>query len=446
MPGPLPAGPWKTLPGPGGTSVPFYIVTFDEDGTCTSPATRDHLVGAAAGATDVFLFSHGWNNDWATATGAYDQFVSRYVPLRQSFWDPPTRPYRPVLVGVFWPSAVLVWPDERGPDFAGAEGPDDAATAQALAEMAAVAARVVPGSTARFYELAQRDGLTDDEAHELATILAPALAGPEDEVGPAAAPTPEDLLGVWRDVGQRSGNAPARSGGFIDDEPGAAAAPQVAGLLDWLKPRDIIRAATVLLMKDRAGRVGAAGVGDLLRRLVGASPDSRVRLVGHSYGGKVVLSALSAGPAPGRLVESVLLLQPAMSALCFAPAVPGGGAGGYRPALDRVRQPLMTTFSAHDFPLTKAFHWAVRRPSDLGEAVIAGLPVPPSRYAALGGYGPQGVGAEVDVVAARTAPNPYDVEPGGRRIIAVEADDVISSHGDVQNDATAWALLCQVMG
>jgi pimeloyl-ACP methyl ester carboxylesterase len=200
----------------------------------------------------------------------------------------------------------------------------------------------------------------------------------------------------------------------------------------------------VLLMKDRAGRVGARGVHDLLGRLVGASPDVRVHLIGHSYGCRVVLSALCAGDPPVRPVDSVLLLEPATSALCFATDVDGSGRpGGYRPALERSRQPILTTFSGHDVPLTKLFHFAARRASDLGDAVIAGTPLP-SRYAALGGFGPYGCDADSVVVPPATPPQAYPLG-GPKRVIAVQGDSVISGHGDVANPATAWMLLDQVM-
>ena len=101
----------------------------------------------------------------------------------------------------------------------------------------------------------------------------------------------------------------------------------------------------------------------------------------------------------------------------------------------------MTTYSRHDFPLTKVFHWAVRRPSDLGEAVIAGAP---NRYAALGGFGPSGIEGEVSRVVAAVPPQPYAPPEPGRRVVALEASDVIAGHGEVQVPATYWMLLTQV--
>ena len=441
MSAPLP-GPWKVLSDPDGLSTPFYVIPFDRNGVCTGPQTLDQLVEASTGCTDVFVFSHGWNNDWDAATKRYEDFATEFTHARRKAWRPPKRDYKPLLAGVFWPSTSLVLPWEQPPQIAGGPPRDPD-------EVAALAEDLSPQQAVRLRELAGSGTLDRDQAAELAAIVAPLLGGQDDELDPGTqAPTADELLKVWQET---PGEAePRTDGGFIDDTADdtaidtAAGGPQVAGFLDRFDPRDLIRGATVLLMKDRAGRVGATGVATMLRRLIDASPDSRVHLVGHSYGGKVVLSGLCHGDAPGRPVDSVLLLQPAMSCLCFASNVDGTGRpGGYRPALDRSRGPIVTTFSPQDRPLTKYFHWAVRRPSDLGEAVIAGAP--PSRYAALGGYGPHGAEPDTETLAARQMPQRYAFTAIGKRIVALDGNKLITGHGDVTNSTTAWALLNQVM-
>jgi len=178
----------------------------------------------------------------------------------------------------------------------------------------------------------------------------------------------------------------------------------------------------------------------MLREIVDGSPDARISLVGHSYGAKVVLSALCNGPAPSRPVDSVLLLQPALSCYAFTASL-DGHVGGYRPALDRVREPIVTTYSRNDIPLTRFFHLAVRRKSDLAEARIAGQP--PSKFAALGGFGPQGVDAEWIDMPAEGKPYPLAAD---RRVIAVDGTRFISGHGAVETPETAWTLLSQVRG
>jgi pimeloyl-ACP methyl ester carboxylesterase len=216
------------------------------------------------------------------------------------------------------------------------------------------------------------------------------------------------------------------------------AAPIEAGWNPLTWTRDAIRATTVWLMKDRSGRVGARGVADLVRMLAEASTDSRLALAGHSYGSKVMLSALCSGPAPSRNVDSLLLLEPALSCYAFTDSL-DGHSGGYRKAFDRVRLPIIATYSSHDVPLRKFFHLAVRRKSDLAEAVIAGQP--PSKFAALGGYGPQGVEAEWINMPAVGDPYPLTTPC---RIIGVNGSKFIASHGGVETPETAWALLSQV--
>src|SRR4051794_38162742 len=96
----------------------YRVVPFDKNGVCTGPQTRDAIVAEAANATDVFVFSHGWNNDWAAANARYARFIEEYSALRERAWHDPSRPYRPMAVGIFWPSTALVAPWERGPDIA----------------------------------------------------------------------------------------------------------------------------------------------------------------------------------------------------------------------------------------------------------------------------------------------------------------------------------------
>ena len=237
-------------------------------------------------------------------------------------------------------------------------------------------------------------------------------------------------------------NEPARTPHVDELTKQSTSAPEAAGILDFLDPRLIIRLATVLQMKDRAGVVGAHGVSALLIDIL-KNTTARVHLIGHSYGCKLILSALGFQELP-RSVYSVLLLQPAISYLCFAVDATGTGLeGGYRGALKRVEQSIMTTYSARDIPLTQFFHLAVRRPSDIGDEQIAGAP-PPSRYAALGGFGPGGCDTDCSEVEMKQIGDLYDLVSNDRMIHVLNGVQVISGHGDVSNNSTWWALYNQV--
>ncbi len=419
-----------------GPDNPFYILQYDKRGATRSPETLKHVRAAIRSNdfTDVVIFAHGWNNDWADATARYDSFADGFLAQAS---DDPAR--RALLIGIFWPSALLVMPGEREPDVAGGAPQDNVdPDAAALDE---VTAELDGAGAARARALFARDELDERETTELAKLLAPIYRGGVDELGEdGAPPTPKDLAGSWL-AGPPLVTVPA-SEVADDDDWGTVTetdvAPQPAALWNKLKPRDAIRAASVWLMKDRAGRIGTAAVGPLIREAL-AKSDARVHLIGHSFGGKVMCSALCAEPVQ-RPVHSVLLLQPAVNHLCFAESVPGvGRPGGYRPALDRVERPIFSTYSAHDAPLTKFFHWALRRKGDLGEPQVAAWPEPPSDYAALGGFGPHGADADTQWVTLHKPEESYTLDPD-KKIAAVDGTVGIRGHGAISVPETWWAL------
>lgn len=443
MPTSLPAGPYRTLALANGTAIPYYIVPFDEEGRCVGPQTRRHLVEHAGGCSDIFMFSHGWNNDWTVATQRYESFIEGFMKLRQEQGIPVPDGYKPLLVGIFWPSAVLVSGDEEAPTIA-AGGPNaamDAAVAADGAAVADIARSLRTEDRERFYQLAQSDALDEAEALELARIMQPLYAGGQDELG-VAAPAPSDLVAAWKaSAAMHAPEGVAEDFGTVGGTGGGGAVGdiQAAGFFGKIRDlaRNAIRGTTVWMMKDRAGVVGARGVSPLLVDLLAAG-NARVHLIGHSYGGKVMLSALSVPPALPRKVHSMLLLQPAVSHLCFAEEVPlNHNPGGYRAALGRVERPILTTFSRNDVALTKAFHLAIVRPSDLGEMQIAADGEPPTWFAALGGFGPRRAGEKL--IDMELPPTSYRFDAGAP-IYGLRGDATISGHGDISNTSTWWAL------
>ncbi len=450
-------GPFRTVT-LGNTVMPWYMTSYDRRGRCTSPRTAQEVVDRAASGsyTDVVLFSHGWNNDWAQSTSHYESFVGGY--LDQVRDHPPAGGVRSVLlVGIFWPSKALV--DERGraPAIAGGrgrEGSGDPAVAQFRDDVDELGQSLPPEQADRLYELAQRDGLEPAEARELAAMFLALFDRDVTELGEPDRPDPADIVRGWLAGAAGRGEVPDLDPlGYHEDvllagpghdgadprQVGEDGGPQAAGgtLLD---PLGIVRSLTVWQMKDRAGVIGAAGVAPLLSDLLRTGV--RVHCIGHSYGAKVVLSAIAAMPASGRTVRSALLLQPAVSYLCFAAAVPGTDrAGGYRAVLDRVDLPILSTFSADDVPLTRFYQHALRRRGDVGEPAAAAGGHAPNRYAALGGFGPGGLRAdEYEELAVKPPGRWYPPARAGVRVRGVRATGVITGHGNVSNPATWWLL------
>lgn len=402
--------------------------------------TRQHLLDNAGGYSDIYVFSHGWNNDWATATKRYESFINGFMKLRASQGMPTPDGYRPLLVGIFWPSAVLVHDDENAPTIAAGGNPAvDLSVELEQDAIAEIASELPPENVEEFYALIQRDALDDEQLLRLAQLVQPVLAGGQDEIS-AAPPTAGDLVAAWKNMTPSAQEAEEDPNDFGTVGPGGAnVAPAAAGWFDKLLdlPRNAIRGTTVWMMKDRAGVVGSMGVAPLLVDLLTRS-QARLHLLGHSFGAKVVLSALCAPANLPRKVHSALLLQPAVSHLCFAASLPGSaGSGGYRKALDRVQRPILSTFSREDVPLTRTFHLALVRESDLGELGIAAAGAPPSRFAALGGFGPRGA-AEV-LIDMALPPHSYQLEES-KRLYGLRGDNTISGHGDISNLSTWWAL------
>src|SRR5688572_30067028 len=330
MPPVPPIGPLHII----GRDNPMYVLPYDKHGSSTAPQTLEHARATlrSGGFTDVFLFSHGWNNDWATATERYRHFAEGLAA--QGPADPQRRA---LLLGIFWPSTLLVAPWERSPAMAG----DLADPAQEE-----LAGELEPAAAARLRELSAAP-LADEEAAELAQLLAP-VADPAVLTAAAQAIAEVEAATAGDDWGTVTG---------------APAGPAAAGVLAKLDPRNLIRAASVWQMKDRAGRIGTTAVAPLLHDALAGSA-AHVHCVGHSFGAKVMLSAVAARE-PVRRAYSLLLLQPAVNHLCFA------AQGGYRPVLGRTTRPVFTTYSAHDIALTRFFHLAVRRQADRYEPRIA---------------------------------------------------------------------------
>lgn len=457
-------GPVEQIPIGGGEHADLYLLRFDKDGRLRSPQTAELMLTAAQQATDVFVFSHGWNNNYAQALEAYRGFAKGFAAQRSQLGQASPPGYRPLLVGLIWPSTSFVLPWEQGPDIAAgpAGGTSTDRDAQTEAMLADVAESMSDEDAAALTELVDGQGALDDEqARAAAELVRSSLWDESDPDSGAPPPDVSEVLEAWQAVAHATaGGADRLDQGLgeglepeLDEDFGAAdgggqgqpggVTPQAAGGLRF-DPRDVLRLGSVWKMKARAGTVGAKGVSPLLGRLLGATT-ARVHLVGHSFGARVMLSAVAASPLP-RKVRSLLLLQPAVNRWCFAPNVNGTGrAGGYAAVPDRVEHPVVTTYSTHDAALHEFFHLAVRGGS-LGEPDIAAVG-DTHLYGALGGYGPEGLadGPLRRSKALAAGSMAYDLSTPAR-VLAVDGSlqldghPAIGGHGDISNPVTWWAL------
>ncbi len=271
-------GPYRYVATAGGEHAPWYVMPFDKHGRCRAPRTRGHLIDTISSGqfSDVFLFSHGWNNDWDTATDRYRDFMDGFTTMRTEHALDVRPGYKPLLVGIIWPGTALVMPWEAAPRFAGGapvHEPTDDRSGDAQRMIDEIADELPDDAVPRFYELMDQDeGLDRSDALELAEML---LEFGSDEVLPdGGAPAAADLVAAWSEAQVAYPTRAAEEALFDDTEFGtvdaAAPGPHAAGFFDRIDPRKVIRLATVLQMKDRAGVVGIHGVSPLLRDILGA--------------------------------------------------------------------------------------------------------------------------------------------------------------------------------
>ncbi|EFO81854.1 hypothetical protein OSCT_0251 [Oscillochloris trichoides DG-6] len=419
-----------------GASVPLYLIPFERNGTPTAPIARSEVLAAAASHTysHIIIFSHGWNTDWQSALRLYQQFYRQMFDVAVEVAGMDCRSFRPLLIGIFWPSVTLTAPWERAPDMANAGGVVDTDLASDISDLLGSA------GTEAITLLNTNAGLGREDLTSLATLLAPLYRASHTDEVLFASLSGDSIIDLWQSVAALDTPLRFDTYGFAQQQP---LTPQMAGGISnlLLSPRVVVRATSVWCMKNRAAVVGSVGVAPLISDLRTAAPNVPIHLVGHSFGSKVMLAALCADSLQQQ-VESALLLQPAVSSYCFANQVLGSSLpGGYRTALERVRQPIWSTFSAHDKALAQ-FHIFLRRPEDRGELSIAGIA--PDPFTALGSVGAQGMQSGLSHVLPPRLGIGYPPYETTTRVVTVEAHQIISDHGDVTNPHTAWMLLQQI--
>ena len=77
--------------------IPYCEAQFDKNGTLEN----EGQVSLPAGVTDLFVISHGWNNDAGDARALYQNFFTNFAAVGQPN-DLPGRSF--AIIGVIWPS------------------------------------------------------------------------------------------------------------------------------------------------------------------------------------------------------------------------------------------------------------------------------------------------------------------------------------------------------
>jgi pimeloyl-ACP methyl ester carboxylesterase len=431
---------------------PAFEVMYDTGGQLVAPSAEDEAVnyfgtGAGKGITDIFVISHGWNNDIDEARTLYGNVFDSVKSVTAS--SPlPGRSFG--VVALFWPSKKFADPSEIPGGAAGLADPgatrlsaqldrfaeifaDDPAAAGKIA----YARSLIPAL--EFSESVQdkyvealtslvpqpryeRDEGLDSARENLATtpgheVLA-RLSAPIAPVDPAPTPGTGGAAGL---------------GGFFGGIINAA-----ANLGDLL---------TYYTMKDRAGIVGRTGAAATVQRLRGsrAVNPPAVHLIGHSFGGRLVTAAANALP-PDAVVQSMSLLEAAYSHNGLAKNWDGAGNdGAFRGVIEgkKVAGPIVITHSSHDFPVGVAYPLASRLANEAAAAIFGG---PDDKFGGMGRNGAQHTPEADDDCDLADVGTPYPPFAPNRWVRNIRGDGpppkpTITSHGDVAKPEIAWAIV-----
>lgn len=279
----------------------------------------------------------------------------------------------------------------------------------------------------------------------------------------------DDLLQTWKDsLRSMEPEAAARSG--------SNPTVNVAELFRWA-----MRATDLRVIKDRAYLAGVGGCAELITA-ARESSTARIHLVGHSFGAETVLAAanvvatspgMSAPPATAAAtapatpspaaIHSVLLLSPLVNhhALSAAPPIamdvprslqskarPGAF---YEVATSREVRSVVVVSSTRDWFAGEYARVALRRPAFKGMASPDSWSSPGQGFATLGAVGPGGAEPSVQREpliapgAGPEGPQPYLFPAAATKLVAIDASDAITVHGDA-NDRAIWWLFANQVG
>ena len=408
----------------------YRLAAFDAAGSPRFDA-RELTAGIAEQSpTDVFVFSHGWFGDVRGSREQYDAWWAAMAACPDDRLAAEARAdgLRFAAVGIHWPS--LAWGDESLASFA--------VTAGDLDHDEAVAG-IVESSVA---ELADTASVRD----AVATIIDAALDDPIPATLPKA--VRDAYLRIDAELGMSASGEGAAPGddraGFdpesmyqacLIDDLVSYGSTSLGGLLAPL------RVLSFWHMKRRARDVGSSGVAALLGQLQIAVPGAAFHLAGHSFGCIVMSSALAARARP---VDSLVLIQGAMSLWSFCSSIPSAPerAGFFRRVIadDLVRGPVVATTSAHDRAVRTFYPLGAGARGQVDYAPVA-LPT----YGGLGTFGIQGPGITIEQGELGPVTADYGLRPGVAHNL--RADDVIresrglmGAHSDIAKPAVAHVV------
>jgi hypothetical protein len=445
--------PIETVPN---MDLTYYLVAYDAEGKERTDDSDDFLSQRVVDSvkqgsvTDILLLSHGWKGDVPAAKDQYNRWIAAATGCSADIEQLRARPggFKPLVIGLHWPSRPFG--DEEFGVPGGSFGPGDGLSDDELVERYAF--RLVNTPEAR---------------KALRTIVSASR-----QLGPAPARLPDSVRSAYvaldKEVGLASGGPSAAPGADHEEfdpdlifRDATSAGPMPFGIGGSIRDALLspLRQLSFWRMKDRARRVGEAGVSALVRALLDADPNVKLHLMGHSFGCIVVLAALAGSPGAASLprpVQSVVLVQGALSLWSYCSDIPARpGTMGYFHSLvaeRRVVGPVVTTRSRHDRAVGWWYPLGARVAGQVAFALGNGFgpEVKWPTFGAIGAFGLRGPGFDVSDGAMLPADMAYEFRFG--HVYNLDASRFIyrgggasGAHSDIDNKEVAHVVWAAVL-
>lgn len=446
---------------------PFFPVQFDAKGNLFQQSDVDKLLAGLSTdprPTDLFILSHGWNNNIDEAEDLYSRLAAELATQIQA---PPELKDRVFAIcGILWPSKKF---EDAELIPSGAASLNDAVSDSHIRQRIDDLKKVAQGEgwpsakpdaaiEAKLSEvIANLDDWEDDPAvrqkivENIREILPAHSADTEDASQLFFKLKPEVLIENL----ERSLNPPpispdssaASLDPFADPSgDGTGGAASFRDLAGGLKGAllHLLNYTTYYIMKARAGDVGVKGVAPLIQTIRTARPELRLHLIGHSFGCRVVTAAVNALPSGQAFRPNTMtLLQGAFSHNGFAANFDGkNNDGAFRQVVEqkKVRGPILISHTRRDKAVGIAYPIASRiagqKASALGDAndVFGGLG---SNGAQTRDTTPEAVvGTLLNVGGAY----PFATGETSGKLYNLRADAFISGHSDIASAPVAYAI------
>ncbi len=431
---------------------PYFEVEFNKTGKSHDPKQVKALTNflAKGGATDLFVISHGWNNDMADARDLYNRFFQSMRQVLDSAAVAGISKRKFAIMSVLWPSAKFADKELIPGSAASAAGsPITNDYLKGELERMKKVFNTPKGRAALDKAKLLVPKLEDSkkartEFADLLRSLLPKKISPDVDGAGSFSKLPGDevIQRLSKPVpatlpkAGTGGGASMIGGGAAVGGGGAAGVGQFfSGIKSGAS--HLLNLTTYYQMKERSGVVGSTGVNQLLKSIRTKNPNLKLHLIGHSFGGRLVTAA-AAGPEdqPPVKVETLTLLQAAFSHYGFSEHYDGTNNGFFRKVVTgkTVSGPTLISCTQNDLAVGMGYPLA----SLLAGQIAAALGDKNDKYGGIGRNG------------AQKTPEASDgnlLDLGGRyqfqagKLHNLNSDTIIKGHSDICHNEVAYAIL-----